>query len=238
MRKRTARQGDWQQHKEAISRSESAHNLYETMNKKPKAPVLVAKKRINHLQKDEWTDKVFTGDNPDTTAHLSQAAAERDTAIGQLVKGRTAKMDQIKTSLRDRLQPMRQSQSAARAAHIAADTLDGKVDLKHVADIRRQLRRMYASRSNLHKIFNQWDREKKGSISSQDIFMGLNKMGITTSLEQAMALQASGKQQDDDPNLSLQEFTELLFSNDEVFKVDLNKLTAPSTEQVEGVREF
>jgi glycerol-3-phosphate cytidylyltransferase-like family protein len=93
MRKRTARQGDWQQHKEALGRAESAHHLYETMNKKPKKPVLVAKQRINHLQKDEWTDKVFTGDNPDTTAHLSQAAAERDTHIGQSIKGRTAVME-------------------------------------------------------------------------------------------------------------------------------------------------
>ena len=47
---------------------------------------------------------------------------------------------------------------------------------------------MYASRSNLHKIFNQWDREKKGSINAKDMFMGLNKMGISATLEQAMAL--------------------------------------------------
>ena len=45
--------------------------MYETMGKKAKKPVLVAKQRINHLEKDEWNDKVFTGDNPDTTAHFS-----------------------------------------------------------------------------------------------------------------------------------------------------------------------
>ena len=43
MRKRTARQGDWQMHKEALVRSESAHLTYENLNKKPKKPVLVAK---------------------------------------------------------------------------------------------------------------------------------------------------------------------------------------------------
>ena len=37
-------------------------------------------------------------------------------------------MDQIKTSLRDRLAPMRASQSAARAAFKAKGTLDGAVD--------------------------------------------------------------------------------------------------------------
>lgn len=102
-------------------------------------------------------------------------------------------MQPIKTSLRDRLAPMRASQSAARTSKIAANTLEDKVDLKHVKDIRRALRRKYASRSNLHKIFNQWDAAKKGSISAEDVYMGLNKMGITTSLEQAMALHSSAK---------------------------------------------
>jgi glycerol-3-phosphate cytidylyltransferase-like family protein len=87
MRKRTARLGDWQMHKEALVRSESAHLTYENLNKKPKKPVLVAKQRINHLEKDEWTDKVFTGDNCDTTAHFAQAAGERDLAKGSK-KGR------------------------------------------------------------------------------------------------------------------------------------------------------
>ena len=89
---------------------------------------------------------------------------------------------------------------------------------------------MYASRSNVSKIFNQWDREKKGSINAKDIFMGLNKMGITTTLEQAMALQASGKSAGEETEgLSIQEFSEILFSNDEVLNLDLTRLKAPST---------
>ena len=60
--------------------------------------------------------------------------------------------------------------------------------------------------------------------------MGLNKMGITTSLEQAMALQASGKcEGEETEGLSLQEFSELLFSNDEVLNLELSRLKAPST---------
>ena len=51
--------------------------------------------------------------------------------------------------------------------------------------------------------------------------MGLNKMGIKCTYEQAMALHDSAIQMDDDPNLSLQEFTELLFSNDETLKINL-----------------
>lgn len=152
---------------------------------------MVAKQRINHLQKDEWTDKVFTGDNCDATAHFSQLAGERDLAKGQSKKGRAAQMVPVKTSLRDRLAPMRESQSAVRTSKIEANTLEGKIDLKAIKDMRRALRRKYASRSNVHKIFNQWDRKKQGALDPKDVYMGLNKMGIKCTLEQAIALHHS-----------------------------------------------
>ena len=101
-----------------------------------------------------------------------------------------------------------------------APTLDKVVDKKHVMDIRRALRRKYASRTNLHRIFNQWDRDNKGGISISDLFLGLNKIGIAASLEQAQAIHSVATQMDDDPNLSLQEFSDLLFSSDETYKTD------------------
>jgi hypothetical protein len=95
-------------------------------------------------------------------------------------------------------------------------------------DIRRALRRKYASRTNLHRIFNQWDRGNKSGISIQDLFHGLNKIGITTSLDQATALHSVAIQTDDDPNLSLQEFSDLLFTNEEVFTANLTGIPATS----------
>jgi hypothetical protein len=68
--------------------------------------------------------------------------------------------------------------------------------------------------------------------------MGLNKMGINCSLEQAMCLHSAAKQHDSDPNLSLQEFTEMLFSNDETLSINLKGLKAPSLEEVSAVNEF
>jgi hypothetical protein len=41
-----------------------------------------------------------------------------------------------------------------------------KVNVTVVRDIRRALRRKYASRSNIERIFTQWDREGKGEISA------------------------------------------------------------------------
>ena len=101
-------------------------------------------------------------------------------------------------------------------------------------DIRRALRRKYASRSNLHRIFTQWDRGTKGGITVQDLYHGLNRIGITTSLDQATALHACATQTDTDPNLSLQEFSDLLFCNDENFTANLKAI--PATEKSEEIR--
>lgn len=65
------------------------------------------------------------------------------------------------------------------------------------------LRRKYAARSNLPRIFSQWDKGDKGGISPHDLFNGLNKVGIAVSLDEATALHAAATQTDTDPNLSL-----------------------------------
>lgn len=97
-----------------------------------------------------------------------------------------------------------------------------------VKDIRRALRRKYASRSNLDRIFEQWDRKSTGAVSAEDICAGLNKIGIRASLEEAMALKASAGQGED---LSPKQFSDLIFSTEESLKVDLTQIPAPSIDE-------
>ena len=49
---------------------------------------------------------------------------------------------------------------------IKVKTLEDLVDIAQVRDIRRALKRKYASRSNIERIFAQWDSDGKGSISA------------------------------------------------------------------------
>ena len=104
-------------------------------------------------------------------------------------------------------------------------------------DIRRALRRKYASRTNLHRIFAQWDRGSKGGISVEDLFLGLNKIGLTTTLDQATALHACAIQTDSDPILSLQEFSDLLFNNEENFQANLKSIPATDKNHEAQLRE-
>lgn len=65
------------------------------------------------------------------------------------------------------------------------ETLEGNVDIVKVKDIRRALRRRYATRSNFQKIFTQWDSNGKGNIDVEDIHKMMNKMGLKVNYDEA-----------------------------------------------------
>ena len=180
--------------------------------------MLVANKRTQELEKEEWTDKVFTGDNVAVTASITAEASKRDS---NLAKNKTRTFnDRVGAGIKHKFSQLANLLAQERAKN----TLKHTIDPQHIRDIRRALRRKYASRTNLERIFHQWDKDHKGNLTVEDLFMGLNKIGITTTLDQASALHANAKQLDQDPNLSLEEFSQLIFDHDESLKVDLNKL--------------
>ena len=167
-------------------KEETAMHFYNAQGKKPKAPVLVANRKTQQLEEPKWTDKIFTGDNPTTTAKMASEVEKRDIAAnpnkprGLSENVRHGPAQRLEETIR-----RRQEEAANEPL-----TLEKTVDKKQLGDIKRALRRKYASRTNLHRIFSQWDRGNKGGISVQDLFYGLNKVGLTTTLDQAAALHA------------------------------------------------
>ena len=106
------------------------------------------------------------------------------------------------------------------------------VDLTSVKDLRKALRRKFASRSNLDKVFSQWDIGNKGEISTTDLLNGLKKLNIVSNHEQAAVLLASAQKAGDQAGgLSKQSFGDLLFNADDTFKVDLSSIPVPSWEE-------
>ena len=137
----------------------------------------MANRKTQELEQPQWTDKIFTGDNPTTTAALAQEAGKRDEAANP--KKASRMVAAVSKSVKNMF--------AEKLAQQQAPTLADTVDEKHLRDIRRVLRRKYASRSNLTRIFSQWDKGGKGGISPEDLFNGLNKIGLAVSLDQATA---------------------------------------------------
>lgn len=102
-------------------------------------------------------------------------------------------------------------------------TLEGKVDLKKVADIRRTIRRRYANRNDFRKIFNQWDKSSAGVLTPQEVHEMVNKIGIPINIHEARVLVASANNSNTG-SLNLNEFMGLIFDQDDRLNVDLSLL--------------
>ena len=110
-------------------------------------------------------------------------------------------------------------------------TLEGKVNMKKVRDIRRAIRRRYASRKNPAKIFSAWDQKKKGLVDLDDVISMITKLGININKDEARVLLISADGNGDNC-LDLEEFHEMIFTNNEALNVDLSKLPVDSNDEV------
>lgn len=103
------------------------------------------------------------------------------------------------------------------------ETLEGKVNLEKIKEIRRIIRRKYGARGNFQKIFNQWDGESKGSVSIQNVYDMLKRFGININFDESRVLVASADH-DRTNDLNLDEFLELIFTDNEALNVDLKRI--------------
>ena len=103
------------------------------------------------------------------------------------------------------------------------ETLDNKIDLQKVQDIRLALRRRYANRSDIRKIFKEWDIDCLGEISLYNAHDMINRLSIPINYNETRALIASSNKRGTE-SLNLEEFMHLIFSDNEALKFDLDKL--------------
>mmetsp|Transcript_14606 Transcript_14606/g.14233 ORF Transcript_14606/g.14233 Transcript_14606/m.14233 type:complete len:90 (-) Transcript_14606:1617-1886(-) len=81
-------------------RNETTSEFYQTRNKKGKGfPQQIGKKKETELEAEQWTDKVFTGDNAKLTAYLTGQARDRESLYNTDYKKRRTmnNKDQNKT---------------------------------------------------------------------------------------------------------------------------------------------
>ena len=103
------------------------------------------------------------------------------------------------------------------------ETLDNKIDLKKIQEIRFALRRRYASRTDIRKIFKEWDINCVGEITVYSAHDMINRLNIPINYNETRALIASSNTRGTE-SLNLEEFIHLIFSDNEALKVDLDSL--------------
>lgn len=105
------------------------------------------------------------------------------------------------------------------------DSLPTAIDFEKVKEVRRAIRRRYANRSNFQKIYTQWDAESKGFVSIKNVHEMLEKMGFHMNLGESQLLVASADK-DGSNDLNMEEFMDLIFSNDDALNLDNLKISS------------
>lgn len=244
-------------------RRQTTEQFYLTHGKRIKAPTAQINKRTSYLEADKWTDNVFTGDTANFQADLTTKVKKRVTklGIGQIGKPRIGGREDLtfakteregsRTADLDRTHPHRHVGSVKPTTfskidvHAAADqetqlvrldhrkTLEGKVDLKKVRDIRRAIRRRYATRKNPSKLFHAWDLKQQKKIDTEDVVNMVNKLGIKINKDEAYVLLKSADINGDNA-LDVEEFIGLIHSTNEALDVDLKDLAPLSDEMMKS----
>jgi Ca2+-binding EF-hand superfamily protein len=240
-------------------KTHTTKEFYKSQGKRIKAPTANVSKRQTMLEDNKWTDHVFTGDTANFQADLTTKVKKRVNKLGlsHVGKLRVGKKEDLSPSKTQRqssktAEDMRPYAKAKIEAfqgatlskadlHATADqetqlvrldhrkTLEGKVDLKKVRDIRRAIRRRYATRKNASKLFHAWDLKQQKKIDTEDVVNMVNKMGIKINKNEAYVLLKSADINADD-FLDIEEFINLIHSTNEALDVNLRELAPLSNE--------
>lgn len=100
------------------------------------------------------------------------------------------------------------------------ETLKDRVDLQKVREVRRAIRRRYANRKNMKKIFSTWDEDNVGKISVKNVFNMVNRLGININFDESRVLVASADKNNRE-HLALDEFLDLIYNNDDALNINL-----------------
>ena len=103
-------------------------------------------------------------------------------------------------------------------------TTDNFINMKKIKEIRQTLRRRYGNRKNINKIFQQWAKTFPNKITVYDAYKMINALFIPINYNEARTFIASGSNFGNE-YLNLEEFSNLIFNEDEKFQTGPFKIS-------------
>lgn len=191
-----------------------------SLNMKPKFEI----ERIAQLDESALGKDIFTGDSmmiADINKYRRERKKKRQRYLDEKAKMKRKLRENI---TKDKEEKNKEAYTETQLVNIEAEeTLENKVDIKKLQEIRLALRRRYASRTNFRKIFKEWDHSIAGEISVYDAYNMINSLSIPINYNETRALLASSNTRGTE-TLDLKEFMHLIFSDNPALNVDLKKI--------------
>ena len=166
----------------------------------------------------------FTGDSM-MISDINKYRKERKKKRRDLMEQKRIEKLKLKEKIdRDKREKNKEAYQETQLVNIEAEeTLEGKVDIKKLQEIRLALRRRYANRTNFRKIFKEWDHSISGEISVYDAHEMINAFSIPINYNETRALIASSNKRETE-TLNMEEFMHLIFNDNNELKVNLKAL--------------
>ena len=197
--------------------------FYKNHHIKPLTKSLFTNERIANLDESYKGKELFIGDSM-MISDITKQRKERKKRRFNDRENKIKKIQQQENIIKDKTEKNKEAFQETQLVKIEAkDTLEGKVDIKKLKEIRLALRRRYASRTDFRKIFKEWARSMGSEITVYDAHKMINNFSIPINFNETRALIASSNQRETD-SLNLKEFFHLIFGDNDALEVDLKKL--------------
>jgi len=198
--------------------------FYKSHHIKPLTKSLFTNERIAQLDESYKGKELFIGDSMMISDITKQRKERKKRRRFNDRENKIKKIIQQEHIAKDKTEKNKEAFQETQLVKIEAkNTLEGKVDIKKLKEIRLALRRRYASRTDFRKIFKEWARSMGGEITVYDAHSMINNFSIPINFNETRALIASSNQRGTD-GLNLKEFFHLIFGDNDALEVDLKKL--------------
>ncbi len=196
---------------------------YKKNNIKPNIVQEFRRERVAELDESEIGKDKYIGDSM-MISDINRYRLEKKNKKSNINEKKERKQEYISKIEKPKLIKSKDTTREGQLVKIdVKETLDNKIDLKKIQEIRLALRRRYANRTDFRKIFKEWDLNAIGEITVYSAHDMINRLCIPINYNETRALIASSNSRGTE-TLNLEEFIQLIFSDNEALKVDLNKL--------------
>ena len=189
-----------------------------------KTKAFFTNERFAQLDESKKGKEIFLGDSMMISDITKQRKERKKRRKFNDRENKEKKIIQQKQIIQDKINKNKEAYQETQLVKIEAkETLEGKIDLKKIQEIRLALRRRYANRTNFRKIFQEWQRSATGEITVFDAHHMINDLNIPINYNETKALISSANKRGTF-NLNLEEFMSLIFSDNPMLKIDLSNI--------------
>jgi len=196
----------------------STANYYFEKNIIPNEKIFFANEKVADLDESFKGKEKYVGDSMMISVNTKLKHKDKNLHTGDRIRKLLAHENLSKNK---KFENKKAQQETQLVKIEAKETLEGKIDISKIQEVKLALRRRYSNRKNIRKIFKNWDFGSCGKITLYDAHKMINKLAIPINYNETRALIASSSDTD---YLSVEDFTKMIHNESQALNIDLTKL--------------